>query len=100
MLCIRNVDLSAKFRVTSIDYYDNDGRIIRRYLVSPLVLGPLASHHIYLAESDTKGGFGANFIVRWSSDATINTPIIESVMIGATSGQGISFVSPGQEIKE
>lgn len=100
MLSIRNVDLSAKFRVTSIDYYDNDGRIIRRYLTAPLVLGPLASHHIYLDESDTKGGFGANFIVRWSSDATINTPIIESVMIGATSGQGISFVSPGQEIKE
>jgi hypothetical protein len=100
MLSIRNIDLSAKLRVTSIDYYDNDGRIIRRYLTAPLVLGPLASHHIYLDESDTKGGFGANFIVRWSSDATINTPIIESVMIGATSGQGISFVSPGQEIKE
>jgi hypothetical protein len=100
MLSIRNVDLSAKFRVTSIDYYDNDGRLIRRYLTAPLVLGPLASHHIYLEESDTKGGFGANFIVRWSSDAAINTPIIESVMIGATSGQGISFVSSGQEIKE
>ncbi|MDD2310772.1 MAG: DUF3124 domain-containing protein [Desulfuromonadaceae bacterium] len=100
MLSIRNVDLSAKFKVTSIDYYDNDGRIIRRYLTTPLVLAPLASHHIYLDERDTKGGFGANFIVRWSSDSTINTPIIESVMIGATSGQGISFVSSGQEIKE
>ena len=100
MLSIRNVDMSAKLKVTTIDYYDNDGRIIRRYLTAPLVLGPLASHHIYLEESDTKGGFGANFIVKWSSDATINTPIIESVMIGATSGQGISFVSPGQEIKE
>lgn len=100
MLSIRNVDMSAKFKVTSIDYYDNDGRIIRRYLTAPLVLAPLASHHIYLDENDTKGGFGANFIVRWSSDATINRPIIESVMIGATSGQGISFVSSGQEIKE
>ena len=26
--------------------------------------------------------------------------IIECVMIGATGGQGISFVSPGQQIKE
>ena len=100
MLSIRNVDISARFRVTSIDYYDNDGRIIRRYLTAPLVLEPLASHHVYLEERDTKGGFGANFIVRWNSDTTINTPIIESIMIGATSGQGISFVSPGQEIKE
>lgn len=100
MLTIRNVDQTARFKVTSIDYFDNDGRIVRRYLTTPLVLGPLASHHIYLEESDTKGGFGANFIVRWNSDTTINTPIIESVMIGATSGQGISFISPGQEIRE
>jgi hypothetical protein len=94
------VDRSARFRVTAIEYYDNDGRILRRYLTAPLLLGPLASYHIYLDESDTKGGFGANFIVRWNSDATINTPIIECVMIGASSGQGISFVSSGQEIKE
>jgi hypothetical protein len=33
-------DMTAKFKVTSVDYYDNDGRIIRRYLVAPLVLGP------------------------------------------------------------
>jgi hypothetical protein len=30
----------------------------------------------------------------------VNIPIIECVMIGAKSRQGISFVSPGQEIKE
>lgn len=100
MLSIRNVDLSASFKVTSIDYYDNDGRLIRRYVNSPLIVGPLGTHHVYLEEKDTRGGFGANFIVRWVSDKTINTPIIECVMIGATGGQGISFISPGQEIKE
>lgn len=99
-LSIRNVDLAAGFRVTSIDYYDNDGRLIRRYLEAPLVLGPLATYHVYLDEMDTRGGFGANFIVRWSADRVINAPIIECVMIGASSGQGISFVSPGQELKE
>lgn len=100
MLSIRNVDLSGSFKVTAIDYYDNDGRLIRRFAESPMSIGPLGSHHIYLEEKDTRGGFGANFIVRWASDKTINTPIIECVMIGATGGQGISFVSPGQEIKE
>ncbi|ACD94564.1 DUF3124 domain-containing protein [Trichlorobacter lovleyi] len=100
MLSIRNVDLTGSFKVTSIDYYDNDGRLIRRYAESPMNIGPLGSQHIYLEEKDTRGGFGANFIVRWSSDKTINAPIIECVMIGATGGQGISFVSPGQEIKE
>lgn len=100
MLSIRNVDPAAGFKVSSIDYYDNDGRLIRRYLDKALTIGPLGSSHIYLEEKDARGGFGANFIVRWGAERVINAPIIECVMIGATGGQGISFVSSGQEIKE
>ncbi len=100
MLSIRNVDPVAGFKVTAIDYFDNDGRLIRRYQNTPLAIGPLGSHHVYIEEKDTSGGFGANFIVRWSTEKLINAPIIECVMIGATGGQGFSFISPGQEIRE
>ncbi|MDD5286839.1 MAG: DUF3124 domain-containing protein [Desulfuromonadaceae bacterium] len=99
-LSIRNTDLSNAIRITSIDYYDTNGKLVRRYLEKPLALGPLASTYIHIEEKDVSGGFGANFIVRWLGDKVVNTPIIECVMIGATSGQGISFVSPGQEIRE
>lgn len=99
-LSIRSTDLSASIRVTSIDYYDTKGKLVRRYLDKPVHLGPLASTFIHIEEKDASGGFGANFIVRWVSDRVVNIPIIECVMIGATSGQGISFVSSGQEIKE
>lgn len=99
-LSIRSTDLSTSFQITSIDYYGIDGKLIRHYLGKPLVLGPLTSTYVHIEEKDISGGFGANFIVRWKADRVINTPIIECVMIGATSGQGISFVSPGQEIKE
>jgi hypothetical protein len=100
MLSIRNTDMASSLRVTTIDYYDNDGKFVRRYLEKPLLLGPLGSSHVYLEEKDTAGGFGANFIVRWAADRTVNAPVIECVMIGATGGQGISFISPGQEISE
>jgi len=99
-LSIRNTDLAASLRVTTIDYYDTYGRQVRRYLDKPLLLGPLASTYVHIEEKDVSGGFGASFIVRWEADKTINVPVIESVMIGATGGQGISFVSPGQEIRE
>lgn len=99
-LSIRNTDLGASFRVTSIDYYDTNGRLVRRYLEKPLPVGPLATAYVHIEEKDVSGGFGANFIVKWEAERVINTPIIECVMIGATSGQGISFVSPGQEIRE
>jgi len=99
-LSIRNTDLSASFRVTSIDYYDTNGKLLRRYLEKPVPIGPLKSTYVHLEEKDVAGGFGANFIVRWEADRVVNAPIVGCVMIGATSGQGISFVSEAQEIKE
>ena len=99
-LSIRNTDLAASFRVNSVDYYDSNGKLIRRHLQKPIVLGPLASSYVHIEEKDDSGGFGANFIVRWDADRLIDAPIIECVMIGATSGQGISFVSPGQVIRD
>jgi hypothetical protein len=99
-LSIRNTDLTASFRVTSIDYYDTNGKLLRRYLEKPAPLGPLGSTYVHLDEKDVAGGFGANFIVRWEADRVVNAPIVECVMIGATSGQGISFMSEAREIKE
>jgi hypothetical protein len=99
-LSIRNSDPSAALRITAIDYYDTGGKLVRRFLQQPRILGPLASTDVHIEERDVRGGFGANFIVRWEADRIINAPIIECVMIGASGGQGISFVSPGQEIQE
>lgn len=99
-LSIRNTDPSSSLRLTAIDYHDTAGRLVRRHLDKPFLLGPLASTYVHIEEKDDTGGFGANFIVRWQAEKAINAPIIESVMIGATSGLGISFVSPGQEIRE
>jgi len=98
-LSIRNTDQDSWLRITSIDYYDTSGKMIRRYQDKPLSLAPLASTYVHIEEKDVAGGFGANFIVKWQADRTVNTPIVECVMIGATSGQGISFVSPGQVIR-
>ncbi len=100
ILSIRNTDMSNPITVTTADYYDTKGKLLKRYYQQAITLAPLESTYIYLPEDDTAGGFGANFIVKWKSQSEVNVPIIECVMIGAKSGQGISFVSPGQVIKE
>lgn len=100
ILSIRNTDLRNQIRIIAADYYDTKGRLVRRYYQQPVTLGPLESTDIFIPEEDTAGGTGANFIVRWTSSKEVNVPIIESVMIGMKSGQGISFVSPGREIKD
>ncbi|GAB4486192.1 MAG: DUF3124 domain-containing protein [Thermodesulfovibrionales bacterium] len=99
-LMVRNTDFRSPVTVTSIDYYDTNGRLTRRHLEKPLVLGPMASTHVHITEKDTSGGIGANFVVRWRAERDVNVPLIETVMIGGKSGQGISFVSPGVEIAE
>lgn len=99
-LLIRNTDLKSPVSVTAIDYYDTNGKLTKKHLSTPLTVNPMASSHILITEKDTSGGIGSNFIVRWNADREVNVPIIESVMIGGKSGQGISFISEGREISE
>ncbi len=95
-LSIHNIDLKNKIRIISIDYYDKKGKLIHRYLdKAGMTLLPLETHNIGIKETDNRGGIGGNFIVRWNSDKNVNTPVIESIMIGTRGSQGISFVSRG-----
>ena len=100
MLSIRNTDPQYPITVLKVDYYDNNGKMIERYMKDPVELGPLASTHFYVKEYDERGGPGANFIVKWGSARQVNKPVIEGVMLGLASGQGLSFTCPGQPIKE
>lgn len=98
-LSIRNTDLTNSVTVTGADYYNSQGKLLRRMLAKPVSLGPMASTSIFIQEKDTSGGFGASFLVRWHAARSVSPPIIECLMIGAYSGLGISFVSPGQEVR-
>ncbi len=100
ILSIRNTNLKSSINIISVKYYDSDGNLVKGYLEAPISLNALASTRYIIAEDDKIGGSGANFIVIWRSEQPVNPPIIEGVMIGTHSGQGISFVSRGQVIKD
>jgi hypothetical protein len=97
-LSIRNIDPIHQIRITVVDYYETQGKLLKKYIDTPKTLNSLESLRYVIPERDKSGGSGANFIVKWHSDIPVNQPIIESVMIGAKSGQGISFTSRGREI--
>ncbi len=99
-LSIRNTDPANSITVIAVKYYATDGRLIKHFLDKPVQLKALASTRYVIKETDRAGGSGANFIVKWTSENAVNDPIIESVMIGTGSQQGISFTSRGQVIKE
>ena len=97
-LSIRNADIDTPIRITSVRYYDSDGALVRRYLDAPRPVGPMASTAFLVGPDDT-GGVGANFIVDWRAERAVTPPVIEAVMIGAASSQGISFVTRGRVLQ-
>jgi len=99
-LSMRNTSFEHPISILRVDYYDSAGKLLKKYLKEPLELGPMVSVRYIIREADTKGGSGANFIVKWESKQKLTPPLIESVMIGTKSQQGISFTSRGQVVEE
>lgn len=99
-ISIRNTDPSTTITVSSVDYHNSAGRLIRRFLDVPLLVRPYSSLRYVVNESDKEGGSGASFIVTWKSATKVSQPIVESVMIGTGMQQGISFTSRGQVVRE
>lgn len=98
-LSIRNTDQTNPLIITSVSYYGSDGKLVKQYLPRPIQLNALASTDFFVKKSDTSGGFGANFIVKWVAQTEISEPVVEAVIIGTDFHQGISFISPGRVIK-
>ena len=100
-LSIHNIDLKNKIIIDSIDYCNTSGKIIQSYIKDKKIsLQPLETYNLGIKESDVRGGIGANFIIRWHSQARVNNPIIETIMISTSGQQGISFTSRGVTIAE
>lgn len=97
-LSIRNIDTRHPITITSVEYYETQGKLLKNYLEESITLNPLGSLRYVVPERDTSGGSGANFMVKWQSEIPVNPPIIESIMIGTQFQQGISFTSRGREI--
>ena len=100
ILSIRNTDPGHPVTILLVDYYNSDGKLVRKYLDKPVQLNAMASIRYVVGESDKSGGSGAKFIVKWASASKVNPPIIEGVMIGTKMQQGISFIGRGQVIRE
>jgi len=100
LLSIRNVDVDNSITVTTVKYYNDHGKVVKEYFPQPIVIAPMGTREVYIPERDSSGGSGANFTVHWNSTDPVSIPIIQAIMIGTASMQGISFVCNGVVIDE
>jgi hypothetical protein len=99
-LSVRNTDTKQFIVVRKVNYYDSNGKLVKSLLNEPKRLGPLASTNFFVKETDTSGGLSPSFIIVWDAEKKVNSPVVESVMIGARGGQGISFITYGHEMRD
>jgi len=93
---LRNTDLQQSLTITSARYYDTEGQLLQEYVTQPLRLGPLVSTSLFIEQQDVRGGSGANFIVEWHAETSVQVPLVEAVMIGTAGTQGLAFTSPSR----
>ena len=98
-LSIHNVNPNGKLTLVRADYYDTKGKLIKKYVDKPIALSPLETKNFVVDRSDTAGGTGANFLVEWQAQEAIVSPLVEAVMVNASSNLGIAFTTAGKVVK-
>jgi hypothetical protein len=66
-LSVRNPDPVYAMKISAIDLYDTNSKLVRSYLEAPVSLAPMATAAYLVEKSDSQAGSGANFVVQWSS---------------------------------
>ncbi|RAI34000.1 hypothetical protein CH340_10480 [Rhodoplanes serenus] len=98
VLSVHNPSDRDPLVIDAVEYRDHAGRLVERSLPRPVALKPFASLQVVIPQEDVRGGFGASFVVDWSSPAPIEEPVVEAVMVAVHGTQGFSFVSPGRRV--
>ncbi|MCH9652297.1 MAG: DUF3124 domain-containing protein [Planctomycetes bacterium] len=94
-LSIRNIDQSHSIYLNSIEYFNTQGKLVKKYLDQTIKLAPFQTIEFLVEDRDSSGGSGANFLVEWGAEIEVDKPLIETVMVGVSGSQAISFSRSG-----
>ncbi len=99
-VAIHNTDLESPIILTKVLYFNQDGKLVFDYLKNGrVIIAPLATKDFYVPYED-QSGTGANFLIEWVSDTTVNEPLIESVTTCLKPNNTVAILSPGKVIRE
>ncbi len=97
-LSVHNPSETAPLVLEAIDYFDTGGNRVERPLDKPLALRPFGTIEVFVPADDSRGGSGANFLLRWAAPAAGAAPVAEAVMVGTVGTTSYSFVSQGRVV--
>jgi hypothetical protein len=98
MVSIRNTSDQDTIYISSTNYFDTDGNLIKTYLESPIFLAPMQTIEIIIQEHDISGGTGSNFLFEWYTPQGCPEPLFEGIM-NSINARGMSFITLAKRIK-
>ena len=96
-LSIHNTSETDTLYISRIDYYNTEGKLVRKYIESTIFLSTFETLEYVVDEADNTGGSGANFVIEWYGNKKLN-PLFQAVMIGGLGNKSFSFTTEGVEI--
>jgi hypothetical protein len=100
LVSIRNTDVRRPLRILSARYYDTHGKLLGERVPTPTTLPPLGTLELFVELNDASGGSGANFIIKWDSDAPINPPLVEALHANMDGGKAVIFMTQSVPIND
>lgn len=93
-LSIHNTSETDTLFISRIDYFNTEGKLVKKYLDSPIYLNTFETLEYVVDEEDESGGSGANFVIEWYGNKKLN-PLFQAVMIGGLGNKSFSFTTEG-----
>jgi hypothetical protein len=95
---VRNTDPKERIRLTSARYYNTDGKLLRDYLQAPQIIPPLGTYELFVPRTDSSGGSGANFIIDWTAEKPVNSPLVEALHADIREARTLLFTTTGRPL--
>ncbi|ABD87777.1 DUF3124 domain-containing protein [Rhodopseudomonas palustris] len=99
-LSIHNASETKPLVIRRIGYFDTAGKLVESYLKAPVALKPFSTIEAFVANTDVRGGTGANFVVDWAAAGEIAEPVVEALMIGSIANGHYAFITQGRPIRQ
>ncbi|WP_452222981.1 DUF3124 domain-containing protein [Lacinutrix chionoecetis] len=99
MVSLHNTSDRDTIYLLKAEYYNTHGTPIRTYFNTPIFLAPMETTEIIIAEIDTEGGTGSNFIFEWKTPKNCPEPLFEGIMSSTLGQQGLSFSTQSKRIE-
>ncbi|MDE2442616.1 MAG: DUF3124 domain-containing protein, partial [Betaproteobacteria bacterium] len=100
LVSIRNTDTKRPLRVLSAKYFDTNGKLLGERVAVPMQIPPLGTLELFVELNDASGGSGANFIIKWDAEQSLNPPLVESLHANMDGGKAVIFMTQSVPLAE